>query len=177
MTPEELLKDREEEITREIPNEDSTSREEKIILMQAILDIQPKIIVETGTHRGLTTCYMGLAAKEVGAHIYTYDPFDWGAGGNFAKFLDLPITYFKMPGKDCTIAHIDFAFIDGFHERIQVLKEITNIFPRLTTGATVYFHDTNGADIHCDVPGAIEQMELPVTYIQTLNGMAIYTHD
>lgn len=176
MTPEELLKDKEAEIIREIPNEDSTSREEKVMLMQAILDAKPQVIIETGTHRGLTTCYMALAAKEIGAHIYTYDPYDWGAAGNFSKFLDLPITYFKKAGILCDIQKIDFAFIDGFHEKNQVVSEIDMLLPRLSKGAQVYFHDTNGADDACDVPGGIQERNLKVTYLKTLNGMALYTH-
>lgn len=176
-TPEQLLIDIEEEIIREIPNEDSTSREEKIILMQAILDTSPKVIVETGTHRGLTTCYMGLAAQEVGAQIFTYDPFEWGARGNFAKFVDLPITYYQKPGIECDKENIDFAFIDGFHEKHHVVSEIDMIIPRLSKGALVYFHDTNGANDSCDVPGGIETKGLKVKFLKTLNGMALYKHD
>lgn len=174
MTPEQLLKDREEEIIREIPCEDSTSREEKIILMQEILDRKPKVIVETGTHRGLTTCYMGLAAKEVGAHIYTYDPFEWGASGNFAKFLDLPISYYQQPGVTCNLENIDFAFIDGFHEKFHVVDELNILLPKLSKGAIVYLHDTNGVSESCDVPGGIDEVGLKVKYLKTQNGMAVY---
>lgn len=175
MKPEDLLKDIEDKIISEIPQDDSTSREEKLMLMQAILDKKPKVIVETGTHRGKTTVYMGLAAKEIGAHIYTFDPFEWGAYGNFGKF-DLPITYFQKPGKDCHIENIDFFFCDGWHEKIYVLEEIDAIFPHLTKGAMVYFHDTNGRSPSCDVPGAIEERNLKVEYLKTLNGMAVYKH-
>src|SRR4030043_259293 len=124
MTVEQLLKDREEEIKREIPAEDSTSREEKLILMDEILKHKPKVILETGTHRGLTTCYLALAAKEVGAVIHTYDPFEWGAYGNFGKFLDLPIVYYQQGGKTCDLPQVDFAFIDGFHEKFHVIEEL-----------------------------------------------------
>lgn len=171
-----LLKEREELIKREIPSEDSTSREEKLILMQEILNRKPKVIVETGTHRGLTTCYLGLAAKEVGAHIHTYDPYDWGAYGNFAKFLDLPITYYKEPGKSCAVETVDFFFCDGFHEKEHVVQELDTILPKLSEGAVVYFHDTLGRSESCDVPGGIEHHGLNVEYLATLNGMAKYIH-
>lgn len=174
---EDLLKEREEIIKREIPSEDSTSREEKLILMQEILDNKPKVIVETGTHRGLTTCYLGLAAKEVGAVIHTYDPFDWGAYGNFAKFLDLPITYHQAPGKTCDVPQVDFFFCDGFHEKFHVIEELDTMLPKLSNGAIVYFHDTNGRNDSCDVPGGIEHHGLKVEYLKTLNGMAKYVHN
>lgn len=173
-TPEQLLKDIEDKIVSEIPQDDSTSREEKLILMQAILDTKPRVIVETGTHRGKTTVYMGLAAKEVGAQIHTFDPFEWGAYGNFSKFLDLPIIYYQKAGKLCDIKNIDFFFCDGWHEKMYVLEEIDAIFPNLSKKAVVYFHDTNGSNISCDVPGAIDERKLKVKYLKTLNGMAVY---
>lgn len=176
MKSEEILKNREDEFIREIPSEDSTSREEKLILMEAILKHKPKVIVETGTHRGLTTCYLGLAAKEVGAVIHTYDPFEWGAYGNFAKFLDLPIIYHQAPGKSCDVESVDFFFCDGFHEKFHVVEELKAILPKLTENAVIYFHDTNGRNESCDVPGGIEEIGLRVEYLKTLNGMAVYYH-
>ena len=145
--------------------------------MQEILDNKPKVIVETGTHRGLTTCYLAIAAKEVGAVIHTYDPYDWGAYGNFSKFLDLPITYHQQPGKSCDIPSVDFFFCDGFHEKFHVVEELDMMLPKLTPGAIVYFHDTNGRNDYCDVPGGIEHHGLNVTYLKTLNGMAKYVHN
>lgn len=162
-------------IIEEIPGEDSTSREEKLILMESIREAKPKVIVEVGTHRGLTTCYLGVAAKEVGAEIHTYDPFEWGAAGNFRKF-DFPITYYQIPGKDCEVGHIDWLFIDGFHEKRYVVEEIQRLFPKLRPGAVVWFHDTNGRNDYCDVPGAIEECNLTVEYVKTLNGLAKYVH-
>lgn len=171
-----LLESREEEIKREIPSEDSTSREEKLILMSQILEHKPKVIVETGTHRGLTTCYLGLAAKEVGATIHTYDPFEWGAYGNFSKFLDLPIVYHQAPGKTCDVPSVDFFFCDGFHEKFHVIEELDMMLPKLSKGAIVYFHDTNGSNESCDVPGGIDHHKLKVESLKTLNGMARYVH-
>lgn len=176
MKAEDLLKGIEEVIIREIPADDSTSREEKLILMEAILKHRPKVIVETGTHKGLTTCYMGLSAKEVGAVIHTYDPFEWGARGNFSKFLDLPIIMHEAKGITCDIENIDFAFIDGFHEKEHVVGELDVILPRLTDGALVYFHDTNGSSVTCDVPGGIKEKGLEVEVLKTLNGMMLYKH-
>lgn len=171
---EELLKDIEDRIKAEIPQDSSTDRAEKLILMQEILNHEPKIIVETGTHRGMTTVYMGLAAKKVGAIIYTYDPFEWGAYGNFAKFLDLPIVYHQEPGISSLIENIDFLFIDGYHEKVHVLAEIDALFPKLNEGALVFFHDTNGSNPSCDVPGAIKERNLEVVHLETLNGMEKY---
>ncbi len=174
---EELLGKYEQEFIDKIPSEDSTSREEKIILMQDIIKSKPKIIVETGTHRGLTTCYLALVAKEMGAVVHTYDPYDYGANGNFEKFPELPIVYHQQPGRSCDLESIDFFFCDGYHEKIHVIEELDTILPKLTDGAIVYFHDTNGSNALCDVPGGIDHHGLKVEYLKTLNGMAKYVHN
>jgi len=174
-----MLEQYEELILKEVPGEDSTSREEKLILMKAIKKLKPKVIVETGTHRGLTTLYMLCAVAENGiGHIHTADPFEWGQRGNFRKFPELEnlVTFYQIPGKDLQVKGIDFAFIDGFHEKHEVLAEIDALFPYLNEGAHVYFHDTNGSNIHCDVPGAIDERKLKVEYLKTQNGMAHYIH-
>lgn len=163
----------------EVPSEDSTSVEEKMILHDAILKLKPKVVVETGTHRGLTTLYMLEAIRQNGeGHLWTADPFEWGARGNFRKFAEHEplVTYEQIPGKNLEVDGIDFMFIDGYHEKIEVLAEIDALFPRLNPGAHVYFHDTNGSNPSCDVPGAIDERGLKVEYLKTLNGMAHYVH-
>lgn len=166
-----------EEFKKEIPSEDSTSEEEKTILFDEIKKLKPKVIVETGTHRGLTTLYLAQAVLEnkVG-HIYTFDPFEWGQRGNFRKFpeQETVITYEQIKGKDLEVDNIDFFFCDGFHEKQEVLDEIDAIFPRLNKGAVVYFHDTNGSNDSCDVVGAIKEKGLKVRWLKTQNGMARY---
>lgn len=169
----------EELIITEVPQDDSTSYEEKMILYEEIKKIKPNVVVETGTHRGLTTLYMLHALWENGkGHLHTADPFEWGAAGNFRKFPELErhVTYYQKPGKDLVVEGIDFMFIDGFHEKHFVLEEIDALFPYLNPGAVVYFHDTNGSNIYCDVPGAIDERGLKVEYLKTQNGMAKYVH-
>lgn len=177
-----MNKELEERIIAEVPGEDSASHEEKMILYNEIKKLKPKNIIETGTHRGLTTLYMLAAvAENKKGFINTADPFEWGAGGNFRKFPELEklVKYHQIPGKDMIPMcgpNIDFAFIDGFHEKHIVLEEIRALLPELAPGAVVYFHDTNGSNIYCDVPGAIKEAGLKVEYLQTLNGMAKYVH-
>ena len=178
-----MLEKIEQDIIREVPQDDSTDREEKIILYEEIKRLKPKVVVETGTHRGKTSLYMLCAIAENGeGHLYTADPFEWGAYGNFAKFMDLHpyVTYFQIPGKELPPhiqGKIDFMFIDGFHEKHEVLAEIDALFPLLADNAVVYFHDTNGSNPSCDVPGAIDERGLKVEYLKTLNGIAKYEHN
>ena len=172
----------EEQIIQAVPQDDSTALEEKMILYKEIKKLKPLHVIETGTHRGLTSLYMGHALYEnKKGHLNTADPFEWGAQQNIDKFPEIQsrVTFHKLRGEDmiltCTDG-IDFAFIDGYHEKIEVMTEMRALLPKLVKGAVVYFHDTNGSNDACDVPGAIEELGLDVEYIKTLNGMAKYVH-
>lgn len=171
----------EELILKEVPIDDSTSLAEKMILYREIKELKPNVVLETGTHRGLTSLYMLHALWENGfGRLYTADPFEWGAKGNFRKFPELEafVTHKQIRGSlmIAEIEGIEFAFIDGFHEKVEVLEEIDALLPRLADGAVVYFHDTNGSNESCDVIGAIKERKLKVETIKTENGMMKYVH-
>lgn len=171
----------EQKIITEVPAEDSTAIDEKELLYQAIRDLKPSVVVETGTHRGLTSLYLAHALFDNGhGHLHTADPYDWDAPGNFRKFPELEqrITYHRKPGFEMIreLSNIDFAFIDGFHEKHEVVAELLELASRLSPGAVVYLHDTAGSNVHCDVPGALEQMGWVVEFINSTNGMAKYVH-
>lgn len=171
----------EEGILAEVPQDDSTSHEEKMLLYRLIRELQPETVIETGTHRGLTSLYLAHALydNEKG-HLWTADPFEWGARGNFRKFpaLEQHITYLQIRGSDLAshVSGIDFAFIDGFHEKREVLEEIDALFPLLRDGAVVLFHDANGSNEFCDVPGALAERNIPYELLKTENGIAQYVY-
>lgn len=178
-----------DQIDIEVPKDDSASEGEKMLLYWLIRELKPKVVVETGTHKGLATLYMAHAlfdnylnsnGSAITGHITTYDPFEWNQRGNFAKFPELLpyITYKQLPGKDMTEEQIDFVFIDGFHGFKDVFDEIRVLLPRLTKNATVVFHDcwpteTGGIDVN----GAIESFGLKNVWLGTTNAMRIYTHE
>ena len=171
-----------EQIDKEVPQDDSTAIEEKEILMASIAAKTPKHLIETGTHRGKTTLYLLFAMGDVG-FLNTADPYDWGQDGNFRKFpeLEKKVKYHRMRGSEmiatCTDG-IDWAFIDGYHEKEEVLEEMNVLLPKLADGAVVFFHDTHtGNEPHCDVRGAIKDLGLKVEYLKTQNGMAKYVHE
>lgn len=157
---------------------DSTAEDEKEILIASLKETQPKVVVEVGTHGGLTALYLADTAVQWGGEVYTYDPFDkFGARDAFDKFLSLPIHFYVKKGSECTLESIDWLFIDGYHEKDAVLEEIDALFPKLTDGAVVFFHDVNGSNPFCDVIGAIEERGLSVEYMKTTNGLAKYIHN
>lgn len=168
----------EEKIIREVPAEDSTSRGEKMLLYWLIRELRPKTVVETGTHRGLTTLYMAAALYEnKEGHITTADNNpQWQQVGNFSKFPELLpyITFHLTEGKNLSVDGIDFLFVDSFHDKQVVLDEIDALFPRLSTVATVVFHDcwygnTDG------VNEAVASRAMRTVWLPTKNAIRIYS--
>lgn len=171
----------EEQIIKEVPQDDSTSHKEKMILYNEIKKLKPNVVLETGTHRGLTSLYLTHAIWENGfGRLYTADPYEWGAKGNFRKFPELEsfITWKQIRGSEMIreLDGIEFAFIDGYHEKEEVLEELDVLLPKLADKAVVYFHDTNDSNEFCDVVGAIKERKLKVTSIKSENGMMKYVH-
>lgn len=172
----------EQHILKEVPQDDSAALGEKWLLYWLIREIKPLTVVETGTHKGLATLYMAAALKENGfGHITTYDPFEWGQRGNFAKFPSLNpyITYKQNPGTDMNERQIDFAFIDGFHGYMDVIQEIDVLIPRLSEQAVVVFHDCwyeeEGVNNGTGVNEAIADAGLQTLWLPTTNAIRIYS--
>lgn len=161
----------------EVPKDDSASEGEKMLLHWLIRELKPETVVETGTHRGLATLYMAQALEENGkGHLHTYDPYDWGQKGNFRKFpaLEKRITSHQERGDSCDIENIDFAFIDGFHEKEEVDTEIAKIFPNLSKRAVVVFHDCWYGDTD-GVNEAVKEAKLTTLWLPTTNAIRIYS--
>lgn len=167
-----------EKIGVEVPADDSASIGEKMLLYWLIRELKPKVIIETGTHKGLATLYMAHAIHDEGydGHIHTADPYTtWNQKGNFDKFPELSkyITFYPIMGKDLPVENVDFAFIDGFHEKHEVDPEIDALFPKLSDNACVIFHDcwygnTDG------VNEAVEGKGLKTLWLPTKNALRIY---
>lgn len=137
---------------------------------------KPKYCVETGTHYGLSASYIGQALKDNGeGYLDTCDPVDQY---NAAKTLeDLPVGFNAVRGDQFEPKQkIDFLFIDGLHEKQEVMKEFKHFEPYLNERALVMFHDCGPGNAGCDVNGAVYALGLKTTFIPTHNLMRIYVH-
>lgn len=168
-----------DKIYEEILADDSADEAEQLLLYSLVRSLEPKVVVETGTHRGRTTLILAHAMLDQGVegHVHTADPYPWGQQENFDKFPELSkyITYHAIPGKDVPVDNIDFLFIDGYHEKQEVLDEWSTLSPKLTEQAVVVFHDCGyPCNRLCDPNGAVEELNIPTIWIPTKNRMRIY---
>lgn len=171
-----------EEILTRIPQDDSADRGEQLFLYGLVRAIRPTVAVETGTHRGKTSLIIGHALMDnEHGHLHTADPYDWEQEKNLEKFLDIKpyITYYRERGSflGTKLRKIDFLFIDGFHEKDEVLEEWDALSPHLTENAIVVFHDcAYPSNEHCDVNGAVKELGLTTVWVPTRNRLRIYEH-
>jgi len=162
-----------------VPSDDSVSLKEKEFLYDLIIKHKPKLFLEIGTHRAQTALYIAQALYDnKKGKLITVDPYPWDSQANIDKFPELAeiIEYRQMKGEDITDNGLDIVFVDGYHEKEIVLKEIHAIMPLLSKKAVMVFHDTNGANILCDPVGAIREAGLETKEVPTENGIHIYYH-
>ena len=171
-----------EQIEKEVPRDDAADFGEQMILYSLIRAIKPNIVVEVGTHKGMTSLYMAHALYDNGIGVlHTCDPFEWGQQGNFRKFPELEklIKFYPIKGEELDVDEIDILFLDGYHEYEYVERELKHFIPRLSEKGIIIFHDCKG-----DKPGgevgvntAIRDAGLSTVLIPTENYIRIYCKD
>jgi predicted O-methyltransferase YrrM len=157
---------------------DAMTREEGELLYGIVRAIKPTYCIETGTHKGLSACYIGQALRDNGQGIlHTCDPVDLMQEAAFASNGLLPHVKFHLTrGVDLRPqAPIDFLFIDGFHGKQDVLDEFVTFKPHLAENAIVAFHDCDLVP-HCGVNQAVAELGLVTVWIPTQNRMRLYSH-
>ena len=125
---------------------------------------KPKVIVELGTHMGLSALAMGIALRDLGegGKLYAIDTWE---GDPQAKFYSSEVydTFLKrrshvnlddviIPLKmtfDEALSHvpasIDMLHVDGLHTWDAVNHDFDTYGPRVRKGGIVMFHDVNTA--------------------------------
>jgi predicted O-methyltransferase YrrM len=129
---------------------------------QLVLRYRPKVIVELGTHMGLSALAMGLALKEIGEGGLLYAVDSWEGdpqAGHFGdevyrKFLErreqlglgstiVPLKMYFDEAKDKVATPIDLLHIDGLHTWDAVSHDWETFGPLVRPGGLVLFHDVN----------------------------------
>lgn len=157
---------------------DAMTREEGELLYGIVRAIKPKYCIETGTHKGLSSCYIGQALQDNGFGLLeTCDPVDLMQDAAIASAgLSDRVKFHMRRGVDMHVAApIEFLFIDGFHGKTDVMDEFVYFRPLLSENAIVVFHDCDLVE-HCGVNQAITELDLMTVWIPTQNRMRIYSH-
>jgi cephalosporin hydroxylase len=128
-------------------------RSEILELARRVAELQPRVILEIGTHRGGTLLvWSALASKRV----ISCDLKDFTRGGELLRAL-------PPPGSDCDVTllsgnshdpafrdrvaaaldgeKVDFLFIDGDHTREGVAQDYRDYRDFVRTGGLIAFHD------------------------------------
>ncbi len=143
--------------------------------------LKPKVLLEIGTHKGFSTGYLVEAIKDNGVgHLWTTDPFDYGASQSVTfedrQFVD----YLNKRGDEVKVpALIDFVFLDGLHHITDVVPEIKNVLPQLSKDAVIVFHDAQNeeSNIKEGVNAAIKKMKLKTIWLPTKFGLQVYQNN
>lgn len=155
-----------------LPMDDSTNIELRQYVYDHIKKYKPKVVVEVGTHKGVTSLWMSEALRENGeGMLYTVDPIDFEFNKTLEDFPELKpfVKYEQKMGTELDVRDIDFVFIDGFHEYENVLQEIVHFTPRLSQKAFILFHDCGGDNHLVGVNRAIDDSGLK-TILLDFNG-------
>ena len=165
---------------------DACQRHEQDFIWGLVRAIKPKVCVETGTHKGLTSIYIARALEDNNAgHLYTVDPCDWQQEDTFNSLspnLKKFITFQSIRGDEIELEQkIDFLFIDGFHGQKDVVEEMDHLFPMLNERALVLFHDCSEVDDNWKggVLAALEKKGIlnKTVTIPSLNWMRLYEYN
>ncbi len=122
-----------------------------LVLFQVIRKMKPRTCFELGTCLGISGCYQASALKLNGVgKLITMegaDAFATVAAKNFAALqldnVEIVRGRFQdtLPGLLAANPSVDYAFIDGHHDRAATLTYFEAFLPVLTEGAVVVFDD------------------------------------
>lgn len=118
-------------------------------LFDEVLIMQPKLIVELGVWKGMSTFALERAAKVCGAKMISVDRDDCSAAVHYAEFIQADdLEFAKDFGQFCGgVLHIDplvdVLLIDTSHTYQQTWNEIGAWLPWMAPTCKLVFHDTN----------------------------------
>lgn len=151
------------------------------ILKQAILRIQPEVVVEIGSWLGSSAIFMGKLLKP-NAKLYAIDHWMFGSAGVnenpewskrlptlYQQFLSnvihsqltetiVPIRMLSTEAAAALDLVVDLIYIDGAHDAESVYQDIINWFPKLSSKGEIYGDDYFHLPVQAGVQRAARQL-------------------
>jgi predicted O-methyltransferase YrrM len=161
---------------------DEQSAEVEVLdfLYSLVRTIKPQLIVETGTHKGLSSCYMGKALRdngrgklitcEVEPKLQSY-AIDLITKARLVEHVECRL----VSSLDLSIeGEIDFLFLDS--EPSLRMKELDKFLPQLSPTCLIALHDVN-TGWHKELRESILRQDkdrhLSVVLLPTPRGLAL----
>ena len=124
------------------------TREQGEYIYDLLIREKAKNIIEFGTSFGISTIYLGAAAKENNGHVITTELLDSKANIAFQNFKDAEVNSHidlrigdAMETLQNAPANIDFLLLDGWNDLYLPLIKILE--PKLKKGAYIYTDNIN----------------------------------
>jgi predicted O-methyltransferase YrrM len=149
-------------------------------MAQLVFTIKPKLIVETGTYRGLAAAYMGKSLKRTGRGKLITIELDKDMHARAVEIVKKAgvedvVECRNQSSLDTKVdGTIDLLFLDSDPSiRVQELRKFQN---QITTRTVIVFHDVNSGahkQLRAQVLLLDDQHELSVVMLPTPRGLAI----
>ncbi len=109
--------------------------------------LRPRVVLETGTHRGYSTCNLAAALRDLGqdGHVWTIDPIEhnhlWLGTDLVPRITFLKKTsdlaFESLKGKT-----FDLLVLDSDHHYSTIIEELRLFEPCLKVGGHILMHDS-----------------------------------
>lgn len=152
--------------------------EHKKLLFDSVINLNAKVVLETGTRWGNSTRILASALAKTGGKLWTMD-------------IDLPTNNWPSvypPACPTTFLHgsslylpwnqpIDLLFLDGDHTYAVVVRELEQFHPFMKPGGMILLHDTAHPEYREQIHAAMMQYctnhNTPYWFVQSGHGMGI----
>jgi len=123
---------------------------ERVLLYAIVRGLQPRRLLEIGTHKGGSTLIICAALDEIGDGLVAcidpnpvIDPQDWERVAHRATMIVGSSPDAIGGAADVAGGGFDFVLIDGDHEYKGVRRDIDGVLPRLAPDSYLLFHDSH----------------------------------
>lgn len=157
---------------------DSVKAPEALVLYGLAAATLPRLIVETGTNKGISAALLALGAP--GATVHTFDVEDHGARDLWARYRVADRVVFhhtsslEVPTGEIEAGSVHLAFFDADHRAPYVFREWEAWRTRIAPGGLVLWHDSWWPEV-LGVMRAMAEVDSDLTLLNlpTEQGLAV----